>query len=251
LTFPFQLHIGSFIIPVHTLLETLGIFVGFRYFLYLRRKKGDVIESSNRVWIIIAAIFGALLGARLLGALEDPTAWQAADNPLLYFYQNKTVVGGFLGGLIGVEAVKKMLRETASSGDLFVFPMIVALGIGRGGCFSMGVYEQTYGLPTSLVLGMNLGDGISRHPVTIYEIVYLFLLWIFLKQLQKRSHLVNGSLYKIFMIGYLLFRFLLDFIKPHYTLPFGLSTIQVACVAGLIYYLPYIIQPKKLTSSYA
>lgn len=53
-------------------------------------------------------------------------------------------------------------------------------------------------------------------------------------------------MFKIFMIGYLFFRFLLDFIKPHFIFSFGLSTIQVVCLAGLIYYYRYIIAPKKL-----
>ncbi|MBD0296429.1 MAG: prolipoprotein diacylglyceryl transferase [Flavisolibacter sp.] len=249
--FPVQLHLGSFTIPLHAVLETLGIFIGFRYFLFLRRKQSDPIESSNRIWIIIGALFGALFGSRLIGALEQPIAWQQSLHPLLYFYQNKTVVGGFLGGLAGVELIKKWIGEKKSSGDLFVSPLILALIIGRFGCFSMGVYEETYGLPTTLPWGMNLGDGMLRHPVTLYEILFLMLLWMVLYTIRKKIALENGALFKLFMIAYLFFRFLLDFIKPHYTFSFGLSTIQIACLAGLIYYLPYIIQPKKLTIAYA
>jgi phosphatidylglycerol---prolipoprotein diacylglyceryl transferase len=249
--FPIQLQIGSSSMPLHVLLETAGIFIGFRFFLHLRRKRNDVIDQPNRVWIIIGAIFGALLGARLLGALENPQAWVASENPFLFFYQNKTVVGGFLGGLAGVELIKKYIGEKKASGDLFVFPMILALIIGRIGCFSMGVYEECYGLPTSLPWGMNLGDGSSRHPVTLYEIVFLAMLWIGLQRMQNTMVLENGALFKIFMISYLLFRFALDFIKPHYTLPVGLSTIQVACLLGLLYYLPFILQPKKLLAAYA
>jgi len=48
------------------------------------------------------------------------------------------------------------------------------------------------------------------------------------------------------MIAYCMFRFLLDFIKPHYTFGVGLSTIQLTCLAGLIYYYRYMIHPKKL-----
>ena len=249
--FPIQLEIGSIAVPLHMALETAGIFIGFRYFLYLRNKGRDVIDEPNRIWIIIGAIFGALAGSRLLGAMENPAAWAAADNPFLYFYQNKTVVGGFLGGLIGVEWTKKIIGEKKASGDLFVFPMILALIIGRIGCFSMGVYEETYGLPTTMPTGMDLGDGVQRHPVTLYEIVFLGLLWLGLAQTKKTVPLENGALFKLFLMGYLLFRFALDFIKPHHTYPFGLSTIQIACLLGIIYYLPYILQPKKLLAAYA
>ena len=184
--FPILIETGSARIPLHTLLETAGIFTGFRYFLYLRKKRKDVIEQPNRVWIVIGAIFGALLGSRLLGALENPGAWIASEHPLLYFYQNKTVVGGFLGGLVGVELMKKYIGEKKASGDLFVFPMILALIIGRIGCFSMGVYEETYGLPASLPWALDLGDGIPRHPVTLYEIIFLGLVWWVLLRTQKK-----------------------------------------------------------------
>lgn len=249
--FPIQIQIGNLSLPLHTLLESAGIFIGFRYFLYLRRKKGDIIDQPKRMWIIIGAIFGALLGSRLAGALEDPVAWFNSPHPLLYFYQNKTVVGGFLGGLIGVETIKKFISEKHSSGDLFVYPMILALIIGRIGCFSMGIYEETYGTPTSLLTGMDLGDGILRHPVTLYEITFLILLWITFKRVNNIFVLQHGALYKLFMISYVSFRFLLDFIKPHYTFFIGLSTIQIICLAGIVYYLPYILKPQKLFAAYA
>lgn len=124
--------------------------------------------------------------------------------------------------------------------------MILALMIGRIGCFSMGVFEETYGKATTFFTGMNLGDGILRHPVNLYEIFFLLCLWVSLLQLEKKYALAAGGRFKIFMIAYILFRFLLDFIKPHYTFNFGLSTIQIVCVLGLIYYSPFMITPKKL-----
>lgn len=244
--FPITVEIGSLKILLHAILEPLGMFVGFRYFLYLRKGKGDQIQSSQRLWIIIGAIFGALIGSRLVGGLEDPAALAKAPNPLIYFYTNKTVVGGFLGGLFGVEAVKKLIGERQSSGDLFTYPMILALIIGRIGCFGMGVYEETYGVQTSFFTGINLGDGLLRHPVTLYEIAFLVMLWGALIKLEKRFTLVEGGRFKIFMIAYLFFRFMIDFIKPHYTFSFGLSTIQLVCLGGLTYYAAYIFKPKKL-----
>jgi prolipoprotein diacylglyceryltransferase len=244
--FPFTIQIGSLSIPLHAVFETAAFFIGFRYFLYLRKQHGDVYSSSSRIWVIIGAIFGAVIGSRIIGALERPDELMNADNGLLYIYSNKTVVGGFLGGLCGVELTKKIIGEKHSSGDLFAYPMILALIIGRIGCFSMGVYEETYGTVTNIISGMNLGDGLKRHPVTLYEIVFLTALWIGLKQIHKRHDLESGGVFKLFMISYLVFRFLLDFIKPHYDVFLGLSTIQLTCLAGLFYYIPYIIQPKKL-----
>jgi phosphatidylglycerol---prolipoprotein diacylglyceryl transferase len=249
LDFPVYLEIGSSKILVHAVLELLAFFTGFRYFLWLRRKTGDNISRSNRIWIIIGVIFGAFLGSRIIGGLEDPPQINRAQNVLLYFYQNKTVLGGLLGGLLGVELIKKAIGEKKASGDLFVYPLILAMIIGRVGCFTMGVYEETYGTTTELPWGMNLGDGELRHPVTLYEILFLAVLWLLLVTLKKKSALESGAIFKLFMVAYLLFRFLLDFIKPHYTFNIGLSTIQLTCLAGLLYYFPYIVRPQKLLNT--
>lgn len=244
--FPVYVSLFSLKLPLHAVMETLGMFLGFRYFLYLRKKQGDGLPDSNRLWVIAGAIFGAVLGSRLLGALENPLALLHSENPLLYIYQNKTIIGGLLGGLIGVESIKKVIGERQSSGDLFVYPLILAMIIGRIGCFSMGVYEETYGVATSLPWGMELGDGVIRHPVSIYEIIYLLLLAGMLYWIQKKYTLVSGARFKLFMIAYLLFRFMLDLIKPGYRYAFGLGSIQLACLAGLLYYAPSIIFPSRL-----
>ena len=245
--FPFALQVGSNKILLHTILESAAYFIGFRYFLYVRKRQGDTITTSNRIWILIASIFGAVAGSRLVGGLEDITALQAAVNKPLFFYQNKTVLGGLLGGLVVVELVKKLIKEKRSSGDLITYPFILALIIGRIGCFSMGVHEATYGLQTSLPWGINLGDGIVRHPVCLYEIVFLATTWILIARLEKKFVLTDGSRFKIFMIAYLSFRFMLDFIKPHYTFNIGLSTIQIAALLGLFYYADEIFHPNKLS----
>ena len=245
MTFPYHIVIGHSYILLHSITELLAYFVGFRYYLFLKKRNGDLISPGNRIWIIIGAIFGALIGSRLLGGLENPPELLNSGNWLKYFYQNKTVLGGLLGGLWAVELTKIAIGEKQSSGDLFVYPLLLALIIGRIGCFSMGIYEETYGNPTNLSWGMHLGDDYIRHPVALYEIIFLFILWISLNINEKNKVLENGALFKIFMISYLLFRFLLDFIKPHYSWPFGLSSIQTACLIGLLYYL-YILLFRKL-----
>ena len=249
--FPIHLSIGTVTVSLHAVFETLAFFIGFRYFLFLRKQQGDAFSSSARLWVIIGAIFGALIGSRLVGSLERPYELTLTDNVWLYIYNNKTVVGGFLGGLAGVELMKKWMGEKRSSGDLFVYPMLLALIIGRVGCFSMGVYEETYGVESQLPWAMNLGDGILRHPVALYEICFLFFLWWGLKTVHKKYTLERGALFKLFMISYLLFRLLLDVIKPHYPVILHLSTIQLTCMAGLLYYLPFLLQPKKFFAPYA
>ena len=254
MTFPVELKLGNTSLSLHVIFETLGFFIGFRYFLYLRRRRQDRINDKNRIWIIVGATFGAFFFSRLAGALENPPAFFHAHNPLLYFYANKTIVGALLGGLLLVEITKKLIHERSSSGDLFTYPLILAMMIGRLGCFTSGITEETYGLPTRSFLGMDLGDGIYRHPVTLYEIGFLAILWIALRSIEKKTPLRDGYRFQFFLIAYLLFRFLLDFIKPHYGYALGLGTIQLFCLAGLLYYSPTIYKIftnfSRLTTSY-
>ncbi len=247
--FPITIEIFDQKIFLHVILELLAFFIGYRYYRLLRKKTGDKINDSNRTWILVGACLGALTGSRLLGGLENPEALMQAQNKFLYFYANKTVLGGFLGGLFGVEFIKKIIGEKNSSGDLFTYPIILALIIGRIGCFSMGVYEETYGNTTRFITGMNLGDGLKRHPAALYEIAFLICLWILLEKIKNNFSPRSGTVFKIFLVSYCVFRFLLDFIKPHYTWNVGLSTIQLSAIAGLLYYI-YVGYKKILSKKH-
>ncbi|WP_276368842.1 prolipoprotein diacylglyceryl transferase family protein [Chryseolinea sp. H1M3-3] len=250
MTFPIEIAFGEFSINAHIIFETLAFIIGFQYFMRLKRTHSDPISESNRIWIIIGAAFGAFLFSRLLGSLENPEAWHRSDYPWLYFYSSKTIVGGLLGGLFTVEVTKYFLNEKSSSGDLFTFPLILAMILGRIGCFTAGVYEPTFGIESNLPWAMNLGDGLMRHPVALYEIIFLVVLWIFLSQLEKYRQFEGGIRFKFFMIAYLIFRFLLDFIKPTHAVLLNLSSIQLACLGGLLYYTRTLFfifyNPRKL-----
>ncbi len=159
---------------------------------------------------------------------------------------NKTIVGGMLGGLVGVELVKKKIGVTASSGDLMVYPLILAMVIGRIGCFFAGLEDGTYGIPSNLPWAIDFGDGIRRHPTNLYEILFWLMLWLALVICEKYREFSDGSRFKLFMVSYLLFRFGVEFIKPDYFLGFGLSVIQLACITGLLYYYKVFVYPSKL-----
>ncbi len=147
-------------------------------------------------------------------------------------------MGGLFGGLIGVEVSKRIINEKQSSGDLFTFPIIIGIMIGRIGCFLSGVNEFTYGKETSFVAGMDLGDGVLRHPTTLYELVFLMLLFIFLKKIDFYTKKENGLLFQIFMISYFGFRFFIEFLKPNIFHVLGLSSIQWLCIICWTYYIP-------------
>ncbi len=241
ITIPFELEIFGYNLNIHLVLEYLAFFLGFRYYITLRRNTDDHISSSNRLSIILGAILGALIGSRLVGVLENPLIEFSQKN-LIELLNTKTIMGGLFGGLLGVELAKKIIGEKKSSGDLFVLPIIFGIFIGRIGCFLSGIKEFTYGKVTKSVFGMDLGDGLMRHPTSLYELVFLVVLFFGLKWIKKNIELKNGELFKLFMLLYFGFRFFIEFLKPNVFYLFGLSTIQLLCVICWLYYSKFIIQ---------
>lgn len=234
---PFEPIVYGFRINIHLILEYLAFFIAFRYYLELRKAAPDLISNRNRLSIILGAIIGALIGSRLIGFLEHPMITLNSGD-LIYLLNTKSIMGGLFGGMIGVEVAKKIINEKHSSGDLFTYPIIIGIIIGRVGCFLSGVNEFTYGMETNAFTGMDLGDGKLRHPTSLYEIIFLIILFLLLKKIHSFTQRENGLLFKIFMITYFGFRFFIEFLKPNVFFVLGLSSIQWLCVICWFYYFP-------------
>lgn len=237
---PFEPTLFGFNINVHLVLEYLAFFIAFQYYVILRKKSKDTIDSNNRLSIILGAALGALVGSRLVGFLENPMIQFSLQN-LIQLLNTKTIMGGLFGGLLGVELAKKIIGEKESSGDLFVFPIICGIFIGRIGCFLSGIKEFTYGRETTSIFGMDLGDGLLRHPTSLYELFFLVGLFYGLKYIKNNLNLKNGDLFKLFMLIYFGFRFCIEFLKPNVFYTFGLSSIQILCLICWLYYSKVII----------
>src|SRR6267154_2639817 len=160
----------------HFLFESLAYFVAFRIYLFERNKSGDFLSASTRWSIVAAAIGGAAAGSKILFWLEDPERTLEHWNSIQYLLSGKTVVGAILGGTLAVEWIKRRVGVTRRTGDLFAIPLAVGIAIGRIGCFLAGVHDDTHGIATSLPWGLDLGDGIRRHPVQLYESACMLLL---------------------------------------------------------------------------
>jgi phosphatidylglycerol:prolipoprotein diacylglycerol transferase len=203
--------------------------------------------------------------------LEDPQlTWHNLHNPA-YLMGGKTIVGALIFGLIAVELMKRYIGVRQSTGDLYAIPLALGIAIGRIGCFLTGLSDNTYGTPTTLPWAINFGDGIPRHPTQLYEIVFLLLLIPILYRIVSGTVILSGAevtrsetsaqskdplhhdsataparsslkvflpgdAFKVFMVAYLTFRLLCDFIKPYPRILLGLGGIQWACLLTLLYY---------------
>ena len=226
----FPVHILG--IHPHLLFETLGWLAGALTMVWVRRTSGDPLSDEKRVQLALAAFAGAVLGAKLLAWLEHPyTTWEGLTESPALLIGGKTIVGGLLGGMIGVELAKKHLGITQRTGDQWVLPLAVGMSIGRIGCFLSGLDDATYGIHTTLPWGVDFGDG-ERHPTQLYEIIFIWALVSYV----RNKKLPQGGAFRAYMIGYLWWRLLIDWLKPVDAPVLTLSAIQMACIAGLLWY---------------
>lgn len=234
---------STFQSTIHPLTELLAYFVGFRWFLWERKRiPGYPLASLDAVLgIVIGVILGALIGAKLLSWAQEPST-AFADFPLSAFASGKTIVGALLGGWAGVEIAKRLTGISSSTGDAMAIPILMGIAIGRVGCFFAGLSDDTYGVPTTLPWGYDYGDGVSRHPTQLYEIAFL-LLWAYWLTRRRTFFEQTGDLFKAALAGYLICRLAVDSIKPIPVVYLGyFSAIQLACIAGLLALSPNAVR---------
>ena len=235
MTFPVLVPLGPLRVHPHTVFDVLAYSIGFRIFLWQRRRIGDTIDAHARWSVVAAAILGAAIGSKVLFWLEDPSETLAHWNDVVFLMGGKTIVGGLIGGLIGVELEKRWAGVTRRTGDLFAMPLAAGIAIGRVGCFLSGLPDRTFGTPSSMPWAVDFGDGIPRHPTQIYESIGMAIAAVVLGRLTRRPHR-EGDVFRLFMVIYFSLRIALDALKPEVRILIGLSTLQWASLAVLIYY---------------
>ncbi|MBX7186780.1 MAG: prolipoprotein diacylglyceryl transferase [Vicinamibacteria bacterium] len=229
---------------LHLGFEIAAYAVGFSAFLRGRGRIENDLPIAERLVVIAGAVLGAAAGSRAMHLLQVPSWTLGHLTDPSYVLRGKSIVGGLIGGHAGVELAKKAIGVSRSTGDLFVYPLLLAIGIGRVGCFLAGLTDGTYGSPTSLPWGVDFGDGMPRHPTQIYEILALTAIAMALRMARHRL-IHEGSLFRAFMAAYLGFRLLVEFLKPWPGDYLGLSGIQVASLLGVVYYLRAMLKGGK------
>ena len=238
----------------HLVLEAAAYFVAARVYWAQARHAPQPAVSLDRWKILACAIFGAAVGSRALHVFEHFAAL-LRNGDLQAWLGGKSVLGGLMGGTLGAELGKRWVGWRRSTGDAWVPAIAVGLIIGRIGCQLSGLWDDTYGTPTTLPWGWDYGDGVPRHPTALYEIVLVAACWALVRRIPRQP---SGVRFAAFLAGYCLIRLGLEFFKPPFgagavdALPVvrhaGLTAIQWAAVAGLVAYSRLLMYRRRMPS---
>ena len=183
-------------------------------------------RSTNPDYFLALGIC-ALIGAWVCGS---------ANTLRISFTPSHSIAGALAGGIVGVEVWKWRHGIRRSTGGAFVLPICVGIVVGRFGCLFSGIADYTYGVPTSLPWAVNLGDGIARHPVQIYESASMALfLGVYLHARIKGSSWAKTHGFHAMICVYAGQRFLWEFLKPYPKIVGPLNVFHLLMLGLLIY----------------
>ena len=171
---------------------------------------------------------GGIAGAWLIGSLNT----FGGPAPVI----SHSVAGALAGAIVGVEIYKGLRGVTGSTGVLFVGAFAAGVMIGRLGCLFAGLSDATFGRPSRLPWAVDLGDGIGRHPVQIYEsLAMAAFLAVYLLALRRRDSWAMRRGFYALCLWYGLQRFAWEFLKPYPTLVGPFNLFHILC-GGLVAY---------------
>ena len=212
----------------------------------MREQAAEVAARTGPLYVLALAV-GVIAGAWGFGS------WNTAlgDVP----HPSHSVAGALAGGIIAVELYKLARGIRGSTGAIWVGPLALGIAIGRWGCLLAGLSDETYGTPTHLPWGVDLGDGILRHPVQVYEsLAMLAFLAVYLVALARRAapsivpksgdrfsaktmHWTRGRAFYLFVLFYAAQRFVWEFFKPYPDIAGPLNLFQLLALAMIVYAL--------------
>ena len=177
---------------------------------------GRLAAISTPSYFVSLAL-GALAGAWLFGSANSLRSIVAAPS--------HSVAGALAGGIVAVELWKWRRGIRVSTGGGFVLPLCVGIAVGRLGCLFAGIADFTYGTPTALPWAVDLGDGVGRHPVQLYEALAMggFSLAYVRARIVGKDWALHHAFHAM-VIVYAAQRFAWEFLKPYPPLvgPFNL-----------------------------
>lgn len=246
---PIIFQVGPLAMRWYGLMYVLGFLAAYLLVRYQFRRYphpglADHFDNLNLI-LIISLVVGSRLGYVLFYSLpyylENPGEILATWHGGMSFHGG--VLGLILGGLIFCRIKRLDFLRTA---DAYAVAAPIGLGLGRLGNFINGeLYGRVSDLPWAMVFPG--GGPLPRHPSQLYEsllegLLLFCLMWWSLGWHWRRQW-PAGRLVAIFLTGYGVMRFLVEFVREpdaHLGLAWGvfsrgqlLSSLMIAAGVAL------------------
>ncbi len=247
-TSPTLLNIGALSVHWYGLLIVIGILLGTNVATYLAKESGE--DPDVILDMLLVAVLAGIVGARAYHVLSEPqgglSGWSYyRENPLKVFYiweGGLGIYGAIIGGLIGVVLFTRARRLNPWRWLDFTAPgMAIGQSIGRWGNY---VNQELYGPPTTLPWGLRIPpaqriapyNDLTKyppdtlfHPTFLYEslatlTLCLALLWIAIQFRERRK---DGDLFILYLIGYSIIRFFIEYLRPDAWMVGGIAAAQL------------------------
>lgn len=222
------LHFGAYAISTYSLLFLCAYIVGGAITYYEAKRQHRATEAILRV--ALGALAGGMIGAKLSMILFLGPATFIKDLPYLW-YSGQAWTGAFFCGYLGVLIVKRFNHINYSTGDVFASALPLAQAIGRLGNLMGG---DPFGLPSNLPWAITQ-YGVRRQPSALYELLLDLILFAIIWRLRDKMP-QPGDLFRLYVVGYCSFRFLVDFTRadPHVLL--GFTLVQVLYAITIVWF---------------
>lgn len=256
---PVLLHLwGPLQIRWYSILYVGGFIVGRMILRRLAKEDRYWFTQEDVEQLILWLLIGAVVGARIFYCVVyDPQ--NLLNNP---FYLFQTYKGGlsFHGGLLGVMLAayifsRKKKKPFWNLGDAMALATPTGLAMGRIGNFINGeLFGRVSHVPWAVIF--KDGGPEPRHPSQLYEfflegVILFTVMWLLRKKLKR-----DGQMSVVFLIGYTLSRFIVEFFREpdaHIGYLFlGLSMGQILSVIMLIASIIggyFLLKPQKVAEA--
>ncbi|MGM0427743.1 MAG: prolipoprotein diacylglyceryl transferase [Thermodesulfobacteriota bacterium] len=214
------------------------------YFVIKRQEKSRSIGLSPRLVqdLIFHLVVGLVIGARLGYILfyQSMNLAEYLHNPLdiiAVWHGGMSFHGGLIGTVIAGWWFSRRRRIPFwALADRVIVAAPIGLGLGRIGNFING---ELFGRPSDLPWAMVFpaGGPQARHPSQLYEAFFEGLILFLILQWLSRRELPQGFLLGVFLGGYGLIRFVLEFFRepdPQLGLIVGPLTMGQALSAAMV-----------------
>jgi phosphatidylglycerol:prolipoprotein diacylglycerol transferase len=201
----------------------------------LERKGLDPAVASS---IVLWALVGGLVGARLLVIADDLRGFLRAPLDFLLTGAGFIWYGGFLGGLVAVSwLIHRRGLPWRATTDCIAPGLALGHAIGRIGCQLAG--DGDWGAETTLpwgmaypnaIVGWDYPPGVHVHPAPLYETVLYTAIFALLWRLRRRS-LPDGTLIALYFVLAGVARFGVEIVRIEPRVLAGLTQAQLISVA--------------------